>query len=125
MSGNAPPRAAIVFISVIFVAYALFVFWRATFDFQPVAILLAFVAFVGGIGIAFDHKWASYCIYVTTFIAASTWLYFTVAAAIASWPYDRVLFSIVSLIPGMLLIALVATSSLYVYKYFNARSDDT
>ena len=44
MSGNAPPRAVIVFISVIFVAYALFVFWRATSDFQPVNTILAFVA---------------------------------------------------------------------------------
>jgi hypothetical protein len=79
------------------------------------------VSVIGGIGLLLNRQWSRYCIYVVSATVAMTWLYY-VALSAQSWPYNTLLESVISLLPGIFIVALGAGSSYLVMKHFRAEA---
>lgn len=105
---------------LLFVGY--FAWWAVSYV-QLFWLLPAAVSLVTGIGLFLRRRWSQYLCFAIALSASVFWLVSVVRIALSGWPYSDILGSIISLIPGLSLLALCVGASIAVYKHF--RSLDT
>lgn len=82
----------------------------------PMWIAVAVTMAVCGIGLFLRHSWARYLWYVLAAAASGWWLLMTVLTVLKGWPITGIASSLVSLIPGLLLLGVCIGGSLAVRK---------
>jgi len=107
-------------IGGIFLAYGIYAIAQTRANPQVLAISVAVVSALGGVGLILDHRWSRICIYLVSFGLTATWLYYTGRLAIQAWPYNSVAETVIALLPGALIVFIAAGSSYLVTKHFNA-----
>jgi len=80
------------------------------------AVLLLVVAF----GLFLRKRWSQYLWYLIALAVSVSWVVSVVRVARSGWPYDNALSSVISLVPGLLLIAVCAGGSAVVANHFRA-----
>ena len=72
-------------------------------------------------GLLFLKVWAKYLAYVFAAGLALSWLYAVWQVAARGWPYSDVYRTVLSLIPGLLLLLLCAGGSYVVHRQYRRR----
>jgi hypothetical protein len=86
-------------------------------------LLPASVSLIAAVGLFLSKHWSQYLWHVVALAVSLSWVVSIVRIALSGWPYDSALSTIVSLIPGLLLVAVCAGGSAVVAKHF--RDDKT
>jgi hypothetical protein len=79
---------------------------------------VAAVALVAAVGLLMRKRWAQYLWYLIAGAASVLWLATVARVAISGWPYQDVTSSVISLIPGLLLLAVCVFGSIAVWRHF-------
>jgi hypothetical protein len=96
--------------------------WWAVSYLELLWLLPAVVSFVAGIGLFLRKAWSQFLWYAIALAVSVFWIVSVVRIALSDWPDPDILGSIISLIPGALLLALCAGGSVAVYRYFRSGS---
>jgi hypothetical protein len=104
------------------VAYGAYTAWLAMAA-NVWFILWAVPCFAGAIGLALGKPWSRYFVYVVAIFTVLGWLAVVGSVAMRGWPYHDVTRSVISLIPGLLLVAACVLAIVFVrgmYKHGKA-----
>lgn len=74
--------------------------------------------FACGLGLIFHVRWAAYLWYVLAVVTSAGWIWAVIGVARTGWPYADVLRSVISLIPGLCLLAVCGLGSVAVARQF-------
>ena len=74
--------------------------------------------FACGLGLIFHVRWAAYLWYVLAIVTSASWIWAVIGVARTGWPYADVLRSVISLIPGLGILAVCGLGSVAVAKQF-------
>ena len=84
---------------------------------------LAFFFLSTAVGLVFNRVWSQYLIYLMWILIIGYWTYSLWWAFEHGWRLEWKLRNLLSLWPGMVLVALAVLSSMYVYQYFRKLRD--
>lgn len=84
--------------------------------------LWAVWALICGFGLLLQRKWAAYLWYALALLASASWIWAVVGVIRTGWPYPDVLRSVISLFPGVCILAICGLGSLAVAKQFRRPS---
>ena len=76
------------------------------------------VAFVGAIGLFLRKRWAQYFWYGIALVACVWWVVSVLQVAISGWPQQSIASSIISLLPGLLLLTVCIGGSFAIAKHY-------
>lgn len=114
----------ILLVAVLLAVYGAYVAWAAFESRMLVWLSLAFLALVGAAGLFLNRGWSRYFVYLVSLLVVSAWVIgFVGNVNRGLWPYPNPLASAISLVPGLLLVALCVASSLRVARHFKSVSD--
>jgi hypothetical protein len=85
--------------------------------------LPATVSLIAAVGLFLSKRWSQYVWHVGALVASLSWVVSIVRVALSGWPYHSTLSSIISLIPGLLLVAVCAGGSAVVANHFRANKN--
>lgn len=105
-------------IAILLLGYAGYLVWVVVSSADLYGLIWVPVAVVTSIGLLLRKRWAPYLWHTIAFVAAATWLVEVAKNAESELPYDDALHSAVSLIPGLLLLAICAGGSFVIERYF-------
>jgi hypothetical protein len=101
----------------VLVAYGSYTTWLA-FTSQYWFLLWSVACYGAAVGLALSKRWSRYLVYLVAVFTAGGWLYVVGTIAVTRWPYPDVISSVISLIPGILLVALCVLCSIFVHRLF-------
>lgn len=78
----------------------------------------ALVALVGAIGLYLRKRWAQYFWYGIALIACVWWVVSVLQVVISGWPQQTIVSSIISLLPGLLLLTVCIGGSFDIAKRY-------
>src|SRR5437762_2300801 len=74
--------------------------------------------FACGLGLTFHVRLAAYLWYVLAVVTSASWIWAVIGVTRAGWPYADVLRSVISLIPGLCILAVSGLGSVAVARQF-------
>jgi hypothetical protein len=110
-------------LAVFLVIIAGYVGWWSITSGQLLWLVLASVALVAAVGLALSKRWSQYLWYAIALGASVLWVVTVVRIAIAGWPYPDVVSSLISLVPGLLLLTVCIFGSIAVRRHFRQRAN--
>ena len=108
-------------ISALLILYGVYNALTAIGNDQYGYLFWSFCCFVGGFGLLLRKSWSQYIVYFVCLFVVSGWVYITLNMALNDWPYSKLSQTIISLIPGLLLVLVCTLSSVFIYTYFKKR----
>lgn len=94
--------------------------WAVSFE-QFFWLLPAAIALVAAVGLFLRKRWSQYLWFAIALSASGFWLVSVArSTARAGWLYSDWLSSLISLVPGLFLLALCIAGSIAVYKHFRS-----
>jgi hypothetical protein len=112
-------RPILFSLSAVFVMYGVYALMQSRENPQVTPVVFALVSIAGGGGLILNRRWSRYCIYVVSAALIVTWFHYAALALAAQrWRDDTMLFSIISFLPGLLIVFLAVASSYMVRKHF-------
>lgn len=81
------------------------------------------IALVGAIGLFLRKRWAQYFWYGIAFVACVWWVVSVLQVAISGWPQQTIASSIISLLPGLLLLTVCIGGSFAIAKHYRRESN--
>jgi hypothetical protein len=112
-------------VAIIFALYGAYVLSAVYVYVQPdwLAIALAAASLVAGIGLWLHKPWSQYCVYVVSLVVTGQWIWAVISYySRAGWPSEKTLGHIITLIPGLCIVALAVGSCILAFRCFRARS---
>ena len=97
---------------------AAYVGWWSIISGALVWLLGSAVALLGAIGLFLRKRWGQYLWYAIALAASVLWIASVIRVAVSGWPYDDLTDSVVSLIPGVLLVTVCVLGSIAVSRHF-------
>lgn len=83
----------------------------------------AVVTSVAAVGLWLRKPWSQYVVYFFSVTYTIQWLWLLWRAVSANlWPYETMSQTVISLIPGVLLLSFVIALSIIAYRSFNVKS---
>jgi hypothetical protein len=125
MGSDAIGRITIILIGAVFVIYGLYALLESRLNPNALGVVVALTSLVGGIGLMLNRRWSRFCIYVVSTTLIATWLGYVAILAARAWPYATSLESVISLVPGFLMLFVAAASSYLVKNHFRAKPTKT
>jgi uncharacterized membrane protein YjjP (DUF1212 family) len=114
---------AVNLLAVLLVLFAAYIGWWAVSFSAPLWWLASGVAFVAAMGLLRRKRLAQFAWHVIAFIVSIAWVVSVVRVALAGWPHSKIWSSIISLVPGMLLLLVCGCGSYVVaQKYQRAKN---
>ncbi|HEY0683862.1 MAG TPA: hypothetical protein VGD45_16135 [Steroidobacter sp.] len=111
-------------ISLFFGLHAAYCFWGVYEYLSLSALLSGCLSAAAAIGLWREKRWAQYVVY---FISASIGLYFgwyMWGLVGSGWPYQDTVRSVISLIPGTLILMFGIGASAHVFRVFRLKKRD-
>lgn len=120
------PSIILVIIAGMLVLYGIQVILLANNQNNAISLnyIWAAVAFITAAGLFFNKSWSQYLVYFFAITMSAQWIYVVWLINRNGWQYDDSKSIIISLLPGILLIAACVCSSIYVFTYFK-RMEET
>jgi hypothetical protein len=109
---------AIKFLVAFLVIVAIHLGWWAVSTASFLWLIPALLSFVTAAGLLLKKRWSLYLWHSIALAVSLSWLASVIRIAMAGWPYEGTLPSLVSLLPGLLLLTLCAAGSAAVAKHF-------
>jgi hypothetical protein len=81
------------------------------------------VSLAGGVGLALRRRWSQYPVYLLALATVASWGYGTYSVWTKGWPYHDTVSSVISLLPGALLVALCFAGAWFVYSFFRNQKE--
>lgn len=97
--------------------------WWAVSSTAGLWLFPALVALVGAIGLYLRKRWAQYFWYGIALIACVWWVVSVLQVAISGWPQQTTVSSIISLLPGLLLLTVCIGGSFDIAKRYRRASN--
>jgi hypothetical protein len=118
------PRKPILIwvLAAVLAAYGSYTMWLVTVYDSFWFLAWSIPSFVGAAGLIMRRSWAKYVVYVMAACTAGGWATYVGWLAVSGWPYRNAQSTVISLVPGLLLVALCVSSSVYVHKYFKSHA---
>ena len=95
-----------------------YVGWWAVSSASFLWLLPAVVTLIAGVGLSLRKRWSQYLWHALALVASLSWVASVVRVALSGWPYESALATVISLIPGLLLVTVCAGGSLVVAQHF-------
>jgi hypothetical protein len=112
------------FAALVVVGLGVFTTW-VSYQLESVSqAAFATAYFVTGTGLGLGASWSRWILYVLTIVGIVGWSYGVWAAYAAGWPYDDLLRTVISLIPGVALIAIHLACVWVAYKQLGVHPSD-
>jgi hypothetical protein len=105
-------------LALFFAFYALYCCWTLLYRLSPLAIVVAGICGAAAVGLWLRRPWSRWIVYL---IAAGLCLYFTRylwRLVQAGWPYEDWTRSVVSLLPGSVLLVFGIGAAVHVGRVF-------
>jgi len=96
-------------------------FWAVSYN-VPLWWLGSIVVFVVALGLLLRKHWAQYAWYILTLLAVTAWLGSIGRVAITGWPYSSAMSTVLSLLPGALLLLVCIGGSHFVARRYHRPS---
>jgi len=87
---------------------------------DPFSLVFASLSLIATIALYLRKNWSKYLIYSIALLTSGTWLLAIYVVAQNGWPYATIQETIISLIPGFLLLPICICGSIVVHKYFKS-----
>lgn len=110
-------------VAVVLVTYGAFAVWAAVTLWDSRPAVGGLLALGGGAGLVLGQRWARFLVYLVTLVVAVSWAYSVWILAQAGWPFRDLTGIVMTLVPGALLIVVLACSSILVSRYFRRPAD--
>jgi hypothetical protein len=110
-------------LAVFLVIVAGYVGWWSITSGQLLWLVAASVALVGAVGLALRRRWSQYLWYLIALSASVLWVVTVVRIAMSGWPHNDVVSSVISLVPGLLLLTVCIFGSIAVRRHFRERAN--
>lgn len=95
-----------------------YVGWWAVSAASFLWLLPAVAILIAGVGLFLRKPWSQYLWHALALVASVSWVASVVRVALPGWPYESALATVISLIPGVLLVAVCVGGSLVVAQHF-------
>lgn len=109
---------ALKFVAGLLFLFSAYFYWFAIENSAFVWMDLAALPMLCGIGLVLGRRWASYLWYSMAAGVGAWWLVTIAGMALRGWPASDVTETVVSLIPGLLLLAVAIGGSVAVRKAY-------
>lgn len=108
-------------IAITLVAHGSYNIWAITVTDDYRYLIWVLGCFTAAVGLIFSKSWSQYLVYLVSLSTAGGWAFVVIQMAMNDWHYSGVQQTIISLIPGLLLVSVCLLFSVFVYKYFKNR----
>jgi len=105
-------------LAAFLVIVAGYVAWWSISSAEFLWLVAAGLALVAAVGLFMRKRWGQYLWYLIALTTAVLWVVTVVRVAISGWPYDDFASSVISLIPGLLLLTVCIFGSIAVTRQF-------
>lgn len=95
--------------------------WAAAFE-APWWWVATAAAAVTSFGLFRRRTWAQIAWHAIALIVSLSWLASVLRVALSGWPYTDVSSNLISLVPGLLLVAVCAAGSLVVRRHYRSKA---
>lgn len=103
-------------VAIILIFYAAFSLWSAVAYHTALPLVGGALAAIAAVGVWLRRGWARYTVFAVSSLFVLSWLWVTVSVALRGWPYETWSSSIVALLPGLVLVALVVALSIVAHR---------
>jgi hypothetical protein len=114
---------AIKLLATLLVVVSAYLGWWAISAASFLWLLPAVVSLIAAFGLFLSKHWSQYIWHTMAMAVSLWWAVSVVRIALSGWPYDGVLSSAISLIPGILLVAVCGGGSVMVAKHFRGNKN--
>ena len=105
-------------LAVLLLLTASYLGWWSIAYGQYLWLAAAAVSVAAAFGLILRKRWGAYLWYLIALTASVLWFVVVVQVAISGWPYPDLVSSVISLVPGMALLAVCAFGTIAVARYF-------
>jgi hypothetical protein len=105
-------------LAILLLACSAYLAWWALANSSPLWLLGSAAAFVCSFGLFRKARWAQYLWHAMAGACSAAWVLSVVRVALSGWPHDSWLRSVVSLVPGIVLLVVLAGGSVAVAKHY-------
>ena len=104
---------------VLALGYGGYILWFTTYTVEHwYTSLYSLPYFIGGIALLFNQQWSKYFYYIMAVLGIGSWVYGVWYSYNLGWAYPDLQRSIISLIPGVLLVIVYSGVAWVVRKHF-------
>jgi hypothetical protein len=114
--------AIIVLLGILMIVLAAWVAYKSIAAGPLWWLLFGLIALTGGVGLLLRKPWSQYPVFAVAASEVGLWFYAVARVALEGWPYADPLNSIISLVPGIMLLVICVGGSVVVRQYFVARA---
>jgi hypothetical protein len=105
-------------LAVFLLIVSVYLGWWAVSAASWLWLIPAVVLFFAAVGLFLSKRWVQYFWHVMAVVVAAWWVVSVVRIAMSGWPFESALDTVISLIPGLLLVTVCAGGSVVVAKHF-------
>ena len=82
------------------------------------------LAIIGCVSLFIEKRWSQQIVYLYSLLIVASWGYgFLHAVEEELWPDDSILNSLISLLPGVVLVLICFVSSIAIFRFFSSSGD--
>jgi len=108
-------------VALVLSGFAVYLGWWAVAFAAPLWWLASAVTGIAAYGLFRRAGWAQFAWHTIALLVSLAWVASVVHTAMVGWPYASVASSVISLVPGLLLLVVCEAGSLVVARYYRGR----
>lgn len=112
-------------IALTFFAYAGYNTWMVWHMDSYWFLIWVVSCLLAAVGLVLSKAWSQYFVYLVALFTAGGWTYVVATVALNGWPYHDTKSTVISLIPGIVLVLTCILISVYVFIYFKKQRAET
>jgi len=112
-------------IAATFIAYAGYNAWMISHMNSYWFLLWVVSCLFAAVGLVLSKAWSQYFVHLVALFTAGGWVYVVGTVALNRWPYHDTKSTVISLLPGIVLVLTCIFISVYVFMYFRRQREKT